>query len=353
MRTHRLIFVLPPDSERVSGGNIYNRELVGAVRRRQPIEDVSEAEWKRLLDAGAGGTFFVDTLSLGPFLAAVPARARLDQRFVLVVHHLPSLEPGLDEGHPSRAMEAAALPRFDGFLATSPYTAALLVARGHLQPCITVQPALPARPRPPLRFRPGVRALMVGNLIPRKGILPFIRALAAARREGDRLAVDVVGRMDLDADHAGQCVRAAREVGLTGDGGAAATGPEAGVAMRFRGPVPYDAMDRFYRDASLFLSTSLMETFGMALQEARAFGLPILACRGGNAGAHVEDGVSGHLHDSIDELVAGMMELVRAPERMAQLFARAQAHRTGGEYTWDVAAGEFLRQLDDFHRAVE
>jgi glycosyltransferase involved in cell wall biosynthesis len=124
-----------------------------------------------------------------------------------------------------------------------------------------------------------------------------------------------------------------------------------GVTIHFRGPVAYDVMDDHYRASSLLLSPSLMETFGMALQEARAVGLPILACRGGNAAAHIEDGISGHLYDSVRDLVTGLMELVRSPDAMRRLFASAQAARSGADYTWDVAAREFLRQIDEFERA--
>ena len=123
--SHRdLVFVLPPDSHLISGGNIYNRELTAAVRRQRAIDEVSVAEWQRLVASGAAGVFFIDTLILEEFLRHVPERPAPGQRFVLVVHHLPSLEPGVDAGDPSLAVEQEVLPRFDGFLATSPYTAA-------------------------------------------------------------------------------------------------------------------------------------------------------------------------------------------------------------------------------------
>jgi len=364
MRNERLLFVLPPDSDRISGGNIYNRELLAAVsRQHRAIESIAEAECRRMVAAGASGIFLIDTVSLAELEGSLrPAARAPGQRLVLVVHHLPSLEPGLAPDHPSWIRERATLPGLDGFLATSRYTAALLRAAGYSQPCLVVPPALPARPRPPLDYRPGMRALLVGNLIPRKGVLRFLDALAAARRPTDVLRVDIIGRGDLDPDHARACVRAAERAGLSRAGGLVggagdpraehlhAADPRAADAepVGFRGPVAYGEMDALYRDASLFLSPSLMETFGMALQEARAFGLPILAHRGGNASAHVEQGVNGYLYDSIGELVDGFLELCRAPERMRQLFAAAQAHRAGGDYTWDAAAAEFLRQIDDF-----
>ncbi len=187
MTSGRLVFVLPSDSHLVSGGNIYNRELLAAARRQRSIDAISVAEWERELAAGAPGTFLVNTLNMSEFMRAVRDPRPHGQRFVLVVHHLPSLEPGLPAGHPALALEAEALPRFDGFLATSRYTAELLRARGLPGACMTVSPALAPRPRPALEYRPGVRGLIVGNLIPRKGVLPFIDALAAAAGAGDRL----------------------------------------------------------------------------------------------------------------------------------------------------------------------
>ncbi len=338
----RLAFVLPSGSHLVTGGNIYNRELLGAARRHRAVNALSVADWERQVADGEPGTFVVDTLNMSDFLRAVAA-PREQQRFLLVVHLLPSMDPVRDRDDASLAVEREALPRFDGFLVTSAYTAGQLRARGRGQPCLIVPPGLPERARPPLEPGPDLRALIVGNLVANKGVLPFIEALSSAVRAGDRLAVDVVGRLDLDADHAEACLRAARGAGLIDSDG----GP-----LRFCGPASYEEMDDHYRRASLFLSPSLMETYGMALQEARAFGVPILACDAGNSAAHVEEGVNGHLYRSIPELVVGLMELVRSPRELRRLFASAQAARTGGDYTWDVAARDFLRQLDEFERAA-
>lgn len=342
MSSRRLVFVLPSDSHLVSGGNIYNRELLAAARRQRTVDALSVADWESQLVAGEPGTFVVDTLNMSDFLRAVPA-PREGQRFLLVVHLLPSMDPVRDRDDPSVCVEREALPRFDGFLVTSAYTAGQLRARGQRQPCLTVPPGLPERARPPIELGPDLRALIVGNLVANKGVLPFIRALGGAVRADDRFVVDVVGRIDLDRDHAEGSLRAAHAAGLGGgDGG----------GLRFCGPASYEDMDRHYRRASLLLSPSLMETFGMALQEARAFGVPILACDAGNSAAHVVEGVNGHLYGSIPDLVTGFMELVRAPHRLRRLFASAQAARTGGDYTWDVAARDFLRQLDEFERAA-
>ena len=55
-------------------------------------------------------------------------------------------------------------------------------------PCLTVQPrACAAATACRWSIDPASGALLVGNLIPRKGVLPFIEALAAAVSAGDPL----------------------------------------------------------------------------------------------------------------------------------------------------------------------
>jgi glycosyltransferase involved in cell wall biosynthesis len=341
MRASPLIFVLPAQSDVVSGGNIYNERLIAALAAQCDVRTVPVGEGLAAMGAGAPGVFFVDTLNLGDF-AALLARPQPRQRRVLIVHHLPSLEPDLDPAHPSLAIERAALPRFDGFLTTSDYTTALLRARGlTAQAFLTVPPALSARPWQARACPPVMRGLLVGNLIARKGVLPFLEALEAAMtpaagpddRTDDRFHIDVVGGMGLEPAHARACVA------LVG------ASPALRPRVHLHGEVPHAAMDGFYGAASVMISASRMETFGMALQEARAWGLPILACDGGNTRNHFAPGQNGELHATIPALAHRFLALARDPARMRELFERAQAMRAGDEYTWDAAARRLLDAL--------
>jgi glycosyltransferase involved in cell wall biosynthesis len=341
MRAHPLIFVLPAESGLISGGNIYNERLIAALAPLCAVRTLSVAEGVAAMRAGEPGTFFVDTLNLGDFVDLL-AQPHARQRRILIVHHLPSLEPGMAAGDPALAIERVALPRFDGFLTTSAYTTALLRDRGHTaQAFLTVPPALSGGARPALRCPPAMRGLMVGNLIPRKGVLSFLRALDAAmisdertdNRPDDRFDIDIVGGASLDPAHAGACARLV------------ASSPRLAPRVHLHGEVPHAAMDAFYRAASVMISASSMETFGMALQEARAWGLPILACDGGNARNHFVPGQNGELHATADALARGFLALARDPESLQRLFARAQDMRAGAEYTWDAAARALLDAL--------
>jgi glycosyltransferase involved in cell wall biosynthesis len=88
-----------------------------------------------------------------------------------------------------------------------------------------------------------------------------------------------------------------------------------------------------------------METFGMAIFEARAHGLPVLALDGGNAARHFADGENGIRCASAAELARTLVELANDELRMRELFRRAQATRVSSDYGWTEAARRFLAEL--------
>lgn len=339
MRERALRFVLPAGSELVSGGNLYNQHLIAALRRRCEVRTLTVAEGLAALAAGEPGRYFIDTLDMGAFLGCLQAR-RAHQQRILVVHLLPSMRPDLDPADPEvareLAIERAALPCFDAFLTTSAYTSGLLRAAGVSEQAImTVPPAPPAGERPRRSAPAVVRGLMVGNLVAGKGVLPFLEALDARVAAGDRFEIDLVGRTDMEPGYAEACRRAI-------------TGRLAGM-VHVRGEVPYEDMGACYGAASLLVSASQMESFGMALQEARAWGLPILACDAGNVRNHFVHGENGYLYASIPELADGFLALARDRARMQRLYARAKEMRLlNGDYTWDDAALALLGGLDRF-----
>jgi glycosyltransferase involved in cell wall biosynthesis len=338
MQDRALSFVLPAGSELVSGGNLYNQHLIAALRARCAVRTLSVAEGLAALAGGAPGTYFLDTLNLGELLGCLEER-RPGQQRILVVHLLPSMRPDMDPRNPADAralaIERAALPCFDAFLTTSDYTRGLLADAGvPARSIMTVPPAPPSPPpggRPPRSAPDVVRGLMVGNLVAGKGVLPFLESLDAGVVAGDRFEIDLVGRTDMEPGYADACRRAitARLAGM----------------VHVRGEVPYAEIGAWYGAASVLVSASQMESFGMALQEARAWGLPILACDAGNVRNQFEHGENGYLYAAIPDLAAGFLALVRDRARMERLFARAQETRLGSGYTWDDAALALLGAL--------
>ncbi len=125
-----------------------------------------------------------------------------------------------------------------------------------------------------------LRLLFLGNLIPRKGLLPLIQALGGLPRNAWSLRV--VGRLDMDGAH----VRRVRQ-----------TLAARGLADRIQlvGPREGAALTAEFNRAQVFCMPYAYEGFGMATLEAQAFGLPVVGAREGATGELVSNGVDGYL----------------------------------------------------------
>lgn len=137
------------------------------------------------------------------------------------------------------------------------------------------------------QIRPGrTRLLTVARLVPHKGIDLGIAAVAALRDRIPGLTYLVVGR---GPDRA-------RLEGMV-----AALGLD--DVVQFLDGVPDQDLPAIYNTADLYLGLSReegleVEGFGIALADAAASGLPVIAGRGGGTGAAVLDGETGLLVDA-------------------------------------------------------
>jgi glycosyltransferase involved in cell wall biosynthesis len=196
-----------------------------------------------------------------------------------------------------------------------------------------VPPALePVAARAPRTYEAPLDALLVANVIPRKGVLPLLEALAASA-DAPPFSLRIVGRHDMDPAYAAAC----RSV--------VGRSPSLSERVRFDGAVPHERMAALYHSADVLVSASAMETFGMAIHEARARGLPVIAVQGGYSLRHFEDGENGLACSSAFEAATELVALARDELRMALLFARAQATRASSERSWADEARQFLDAL--------
>jgi glycosyltransferase involved in cell wall biosynthesis len=103
------------------------------------------------------------------------------------------------------------------------------------------------------------RMLYVGQLIGRKGLLPFCEILRewALRHESRTLNLWIVGTGDL-RDSLGKCV-------VPGN-----------VTIRFLGTVPYADLPNVFAACGLLVFPTLADEWGMVVNEAMAAGLPVL-----------------------------------------------------------------------------
>lgn len=330
-----MIIVVPRDHAKPSGGNIFNRLFVNALEETGfQVEALTPGPALSRMKKEEAGTWWVDSLcfnELDPFLALQGKKRRV----YALIHSLPSLDPGLSRAERRREIgkERRQLSRVSGFLVTSRWTRALLRKRGLAQKPILVVPPAPAVVPGQRRKAPegGFSGLMVSNLIRRKGVLKFLGCLDRRLRPSDRFSMRIVGRSDIEPDYARTCLE------LIGRNG------QLKRSVTYLGPLSLAGMKRCYESSTVFITASPVETFGMALQEARLFGLPVLALDADYARRRLGAHGSGVLLPTVADLVESCLKFIRDPAAFEKLVQRSRAKAPRVTYDWGDAARLFLR----------
>ncbi|UCF07804.1 MAG: glycosyltransferase family 4 protein [Thermoplasmata archaeon] len=159
--------------------------------------------------------------------------------------------------------------------------------------------------------------LFVGRLHQRKGLDLFLPVFKEISKEQEAV-LKIVGSGEKEKALRQQVAR----LGI-------------GEHVEFLGYLPDQEMRRQYSKASIFVSPSRYEGFGITLLEALASGLPIVATDTGIAGSVVEEGKNGYLvdHDQMKEVILG---LLRDGSHRKEFGSRSR--QIAYNYTWESAA---------------
>src|SRR5690348_2294395 len=202
----------------------------------------------------------------------------------------------------------------------------------------------------PEQFRPGVDArevraryrlngaswaLTVARLEPYKGVDTALRAVARVRKDGADIHYLVVGVGKKRREYR----RLAEEL-------------EISEAVRFAGSVPDKDLPAIYNAASVYLGVSRkaggesVEGFGIALAEASACGLPVIAGRSGGLAEAVKDGETGLVVDPHDaEAVAAALARLVSDQLLARRLGQAGRKQVETLYNWDRVVSD-LRAIE-------
>jgi glycosyltransferase involved in cell wall biosynthesis len=347
--TRRVTLVVPGSLDTPTGGYAYDRRVIAELAVRGWAVDVLDlgdgfpfpaaetlVRAARLLAAlPAGATALCDGLAFGA-MPAVAHGHRDRLTLVALVHHPLALETGLDPAAAATLAdsERTALHAARAVVVTSRATARLLGDYGVPADRITVAPPGTDRPSAaPARNRgPGgpVQLLAVASLVPRKGHGLLLDALTRLRDLPWRLTC--VGSLDLDPATA----QAIRDL-------AHARGLDARIT--FVGAVPSSDLARFYEAADVFVMPTWYEGYGMAVAEAIAHGLPVVASRTGGIPDLVDDR-SGVLlpPGALDPLTTALERVIREDTWRASLAAGA-AMRAVTLPTWPETAAAVEQAL--------
>jgi len=347
---HDLHLVVPGPLDQPTGGYLYDARMaagLGELGWRVAVHGLGgdfpsagpreEADLARLLaDLPDGARVLLDGLAIGAFRGD-SRRVATRLRMLALIHHPLSDETGLAVSERDRfaAVEREAYSACGGVIVTSPFTATRLVAaygvpRSRLRVVIPGVDAAPAAVGPPPGEPP--RLLCVGSVIPRKGQDVLIRALSEIREL--RWNCVCVGDLSRSIGFAREVLAQVEEAGLGGRVG-------------FVGKSSRRELDRHFRAASVFVSPSLYEGYGMAVAEALVRGLPIVGTTGGAIPEVVPAGAGLLVPPGDDRALAGALRTLLdggGADRRAMLSAGARRHGLTLP-SWSRAAGAFAGAL--------
>lgn len=274
--TQRLVhFVVPvglDDPERVSGGNVFDRQvrdglaqLGWKVRTHEVDVDAEASAPPSFADPPDGAVRLVDGLVATRWPDAVRAAAE-GASVVVIAHMVAAAFAGADPD--AVDAERRALGAAERVIAVSRWTGDELIRRGILSrkrlavvtPGTADAPAATGTPT-------GCAILCVGVVAPHKGQDTLIDALAGLGSQAE-WSCTIAGSLTAFPDFARGLARRAADAGI-----------DDRVALT--GVLGDRELGRAYQRADLFVAPSRTESYGLAIADALRRGIPVLASRVG------------------------------------------------------------------------
>ena len=342
------VFAVPGDLATPTGGYAYDRRMIAELERLGWHADVVDVgsdfprpspaaralACKRLAATPQDRCIVVDGLALG----ALPEAARdlgATRKLVALVHHPLALETGLsrEDADALRQSERDALAAAHHVVVTSATTAHLL-ASDYAVPAERITVAPPgndAVARTPARHDGPVALLSVGALVPRKGYDVLLAALAHITDLPWRLTI--VGARDRSRATAAEIDATIVRLGLA-------------QRVTVTGAVSDARLASLYATADVFVLASRFEGYGMAITEAVAYGVPVVATHAGAVPDTLPCGAGILVQpDDSAALAAALRSMVGDDEerRRFAAYARAAAARLP---TWPQSAATMSQVLE-------
>ncbi len=355
----RVGLIIYGDLNIVSGGYLYDRMLVEALKRqRQQVEVISlparsyaeslsdnlSFDLARRLRQGRLDVLLQDELN-HPSLFWLNRRlkGRVGYPIVSIVHHLRchELRPAWQNSF-YRWIERRYLAAVDGFVFNSQTTRGAVQALvGDRQPSVVANPGgdrlkpnlTPSRIAARAAQAGPLRIIFIGNLIPRKELHTLLAALAGLPKASWHL--DVVGSPLVDTTYTRAIRHQITQAGLSNH-----------VALL--GPLSDELLAERLAASHVLAVPSSYEGFGIVYLEGMGFGLPAIASTAGGAGEIIANGQTGFLVEPGDTaaLAQHVQSLGRDRARLSEMSVAA-FRRYCELPTWSASMdriGEFLSQ---------
>jgi glycosyltransferase involved in cell wall biosynthesis len=336
--------VIYDNLQKVSGGYLYDRQLVEYLRRKGDRVSIVSVPWRNyayhimdnfsrpLLEKLTHMTLDVlieDELNHPScFLFNHLLRERVNYPIITIVHHLRSREI-----HPNwqkvlyQWVERHYLSSVDGFVYNSKDTQrAVEHCIGHHKPSVVAPPGGNRFARTITEAEIVERAeqkgprriLFLGNVIPRKGLHILLDALEELCTTD--YALTVVGSLTVDERYARTMVR---------------RGGELAHRVEYTGIIDDDELARHLKTNHVLVIPSSYEGFGIAYLEGMGFGLPAIASTMGGAREVIRHGEDGFLVEPDDSSsLAHYLRLLLHDDKRLVLMSLAALQRSAAFPTW-------------------
>lgn len=235
-----------------------------------------------------------------------------------------------------RGLMRPSLRKAAGIIAVSDFTAAeIALEYPDCEPrCVTIPEAAEVSSvsyEEQIPLPEGPYVLFVGTPEPRKNLPRLLKAYAAARQQGVKHALVLVGAGGWGEFDLAEAICAL----------------DLGSCVLCRGRVSDAELGALYAGATALLMPSLYEGFGLPALEAMSVGTPVIGSEGSALPEVVRDG--GLLVDphSVDSIAAAIIRLCTDTVLQEELAAKARWQASG--YNWDRSAEMTLAALEGIY----
>ncbi len=357
----RLGLVIYGSLETLSGGYLYDRQLVQYLHKRGDEVEILSIPWRsysrrlndnfsrelirKLLDLQVD-VWLQDELNHASLFwlnrRLHPVR---QPPVVAIIHHLYS-----SERRPAwknlffQVIEKAYLHSLDAAIYNSQTTRRSVESlAGRKIPGIIAYPAGDrfqaqiSESEVSQRSRAGkqLRLLFLGNVIPRKELDTVLRALSRLPRQ--MWTLEVAGDLEVDPLYVSTVLQKADSLGLDGQ-------------VHFWGKVEDRQLVDLFRTSHVLVVPSSYEGFGIVYLEGMGFGLPAIGSQAGAAQEIITHGLTGYLvrPQDVQSLATCLEALIHDREKLRRM-SLAALRRYQMHPTWEQSMGNIYAFLHNLH----
>lgn len=331
-------FLMMGDINSLTGGNLYNKHMAEGLEHmgysvnifgtdwnwkiQSELEKISRYHFEKLVQRSC---ILVDSLVLASLHNVIPEFA--DRLTFIGLIHLPT-SFNIHNAHKTLAdEELQALQYMSRVIVTGQFSYDLLWQAGLNRSAIClVEPGTDDFPRKSHYKRVPSNLLCIANFSPLKAQHVLVRSLHGLTEW--EWTLHLYGDTDHDREYSASVISLVKKLCL-----------EDRVILH--GIVERDEISAVFLDADLFIMPSLFETYGMALTESLAHGIPVVTTRGGNIPSTVPEGM-GILTEpgNEEQLASAIRSLIEDPAKYSSLCRAASGYYLRVR-SWEQAVAEF------------